>query len=109
MRKKPIHVVITGIILLLISIFGIVGRTYNWRLLIYIPFLISSIGILFLKNWARALAILILTVFIIETIIILRNITDIDLIIGQVSAILLFILPIYYLTRPKVKELFKQK
>jgi len=108
MRKKPFHLIIVGTILLVMSIGGIIGRTYNWRLLIYIPFLVSSIGILFLKNWARVLAILILGIFTIETIVILRNVTSINSIVGQAFGILLFILPIYYLTRTQIKQLFQK-
>ncbi|MDP3732152.1 MAG: hypothetical protein Q8R31_03865 [Candidatus Omnitrophota bacterium] len=108
MKKRPFHVVIVGILLLILSISGIIGRSADWRLLIYVPFFISSLGILFLKNWARILSILILAVFIIETAIILRNVTTIDLIAVQASGALLFLLLIYYLTRPKVQELFKK-
>lgn len=108
MKKKPLNVIIVGVILLILSISGIIGRYSNWRLLIYIPFLITSIGILFLKNWARILSILILAVFIIETAIILKNITTTGLIIVQVSGALFFLFLIYYLTRPKVKQLFQK-
>lgn len=107
MKKKPLSVTIVGIILLLLSISGVIGRFANWRLLIYAPFLISSIGVLFFKNWARILSILILAIFILETAIILRNVSTIDLMIVQLSGALLFLFLIYYLTRPKVKELFK--
>ncbi len=106
-KKRSNGVIIVGIMLIISSIAGILGRYADWRLLIYIPLFISGVGILFLKNWARVLSILILTIFTIETFIILKNFSTPILIIMQAFGVIYFLFLIYYLTRPKVKEQFK--
>ena len=63
MKNGRVGIIISGILFVLMSLFclipALVFYNGNWpRLFIYILWLISGIGLLFLKNWARILSLL---------------------------------------------------
>jgi len=71
---------------------------------------VSGIGLLLYKNWARIVSIMVapLSVICLSWIMIINK-KDIDTMITPTIGIIVFLFSIFYLTRPKVKEQFKEK
>jgi hypothetical protein len=147
-KKKPIGIAIMGwlysifgswkILSLIFLIFYLIktGRIYGYpelpanlfltlrdyivNMVLPIAFLISGIGVLQLKNWARILFIIVTGIGLITTLHVLFLSTKLTNLgaypfYGSERAnlfnigftFMLFVIPIYYLTRPKVKEQFR--
>jgi len=130
LRKRPVGVVVFGIIAIIIgsiifySIIPLTKFTYPFYLhslpyfIVAILFILSGVGILKLKNWARILFFLLMIIWSFFGLqasrymqvyyLIYRKSHSLGPIIGWV---VYFLLPslaaFYYFTRPKVKEQFK--
>jgi len=104
-KKRSVGVIITSIVFILLSLFflvpALVSYNGNWpRLLSYGLWLISGIGLLFFKNWARILSLLPMAYLLIIDTIFHRELIELP-----IKVVWIFF--IIYLTRPKVKEWFQ--
>ncbi len=127
-KKRSIGVIILSIFLLLCVIPGLIaafigGISHSnaespaeialdiiMRILFItspVVFLVTAIGLLELKNWARILTMILFPVLIYITSFGVCILFDVPPILILVICGIFFVLIIYYLTRPKVKEQFK--
>ena len=111
-KKRSVGVIIAGIILILFSLFclipALVFYSGNWpRLLSYILWLISGIGLLFFKEWARILSLFPMGYLLLMDIIFFKALIIRKALLMELPLIATIVFFIIYLTRPKVKEQFK--
>ncbi len=125
-KKRSVGVTVVGVLFIIfpvsnIFLAGILGYYYTPLQYLFRGFfvlypVITGIGILLLKEWARKLAIIfailttILAIFVclaksfINPEIFFKNVYDL---IANISMIIIGSLLLYFFTRPKVKEQFK--
>ena len=74
-----------------------------------IAFLVAAVGLLELKNWARILTMILSPILMYITCFGVCILFNLPPILMLVTFAILFVIIIYYLTRPKIKEQFKYK